>query len=468
MLSLSKAVCSIMKEWNTVFKQDRTMMRAIRLAFCLLLNPSRNTITQSRVYGGLEDLDWSSDYKLLSRAKWKDEDLFVPVIEEVIPYFNDDYICLAVDDTKVKKTGKKIPLTQYFMDAMSPAFRYNLIWGHRILQFSALLPLYEQEEVDLEDEDKLYHVSRGIPVSATNVPAVKKPGKNASDDEIEAYKRAKRKNNLCLTFVEIAKRVRASFDQSGAEDKTLLIVADGSFCNSTVFKADLQGIKIAARCRKDATLCHRAEDSPKRYYAKETFSPLSVRQDEKIPYKKVKLFIGKKLRTVKYKEVKNVLWRRGAGRQELRLIVIAPKPYKSYGRKQNYKQEAYILTNDDTLSAEFIIQQYINRWEIEVNHRDEKNNLGLGQAQVWNINAVVKAPALLIAAYSIMLLMSLKCYGIHRSDGYLPQPKWRKGSIRPSCNDMVNLLRRELAADEKLQEELKLNLNRRLGVDVNR
>jgi hypothetical protein len=457
----------MMKEWKSVFTQERTMMRAIRLALCLLLNPSRNTITQCRIYGGLEDLDWSSDYKLLSRAKWNDEELFMPVIKEVIHYFKDDYICLAVDDTKVKKTGKKIPFTQYFMDALSPAFRYNLIWGHRLLQFSALLPLYEQEEVDPEDEDKLYHVSRGIPVSATNVPAVKKPGKNASNDELEAYKHAKGKSNLCLAFIENAHRLRASFDQSGAADKTLLIVADGSFCNSTVFKADLEGIKVAARCRKDASLCHRAEASSRRIYSQETFTPLAVRQDDNIPYQTAMLYIGKKRRKVRYKEVRNVLWRRGAGQQELRLIVIAPKPYKSHGHKQNYKQEAYLLTNDDKLSAEVIIQQYINRWEIEVNHRDEKNNLGLGQAQVWNKNAVVNAPALLIAAYSIMLLMSLKCYGLHRSDGYLPQPKWRKGSVRPSCNDMVNLMRKQLAADHELQNELNINLNQKLRMAVN-
>lgn len=467
MLSLSKAAFNLMKEWRAVFKQERTMMRAIRLALCLLLNPSRNTITQSRVYGGLGDIDWSSDYKLLSRAKWNDEELFMPIIEEVIHYFNDSYICLAVDDTKIKKTGKKIPFTQYFMDAMSPAFRYNLVWGHRVLQFSALSPLYEQEIVDPEDEDKLYHVCRGIPVSATNVPAIKKPGKKAGEEEIEAYKLAKKKSNLSLAFVEIAQRVRAHFDQAGVEDKTLLIVADGSFCNSTVFKADLDRISIAARCRKDASLCYRAEAPSRCFYAKETFTPLSVRQDDKIPYIKTKLFVGKKLRTVRYKEVDKVLWQRGAGRKELRLIVIAPKPYKSYGGKQNYKREAYILTNDHTLDAKVIIQQYINRWEIEVNHREEKNNLGLGQAQVWNINAVVKAPALLIAAYSIMLLMSLKCYGIHRSDGYLPQPKWRKGSIRPSCNDMVNLMRYELASDTELQDELNLKLTQRASMAVN-
>lgn len=466
-MSLSEAVFNMMNEWNDVFVQGRTMMRAIRLALCLLLNPSRNTITQSLVFGGLDDRDWSSDYKLLSRSKWNDEELFKPVIEETISYFDDGYICLAVDDTKIKKTGKKIPYAQYFMDAMSPPFRYNLMYGHRVLQFSALLPLFQQEIPDPDDEDKLYHVCRGIPVSATNVPAIKKPGKNASAEAIEAYNDAKRKNNLSLAFLKEARRLRIVYDEQGAADKTLLIVADGSFCNSTIFKANLDGITIAARCRKDARLCYRDKTSSRRFYSRETFSPLSVRQDDSIPYKTIMLYIGKNLRKVRYKEVKNVLWQRGAGRQELRLIVIAPKPYKSYGRKQNYEQEAYILTNDDTLSAEVIIQQYINRWEIEVNHREEKNNLGLGQAQVWNKDAVIKTPALLIAAYSIMLLMSLKCYGIHRSDNYLPQPKWRKGSVRPSCNDLVNLMRKELTSDYDLQNQLQIDLNRKVGMSVN-
>ncbi|MDY0151630.1 MAG: hypothetical protein RBS43_05105 [Candidatus Cloacimonas sp.] len=105
-------------------------------------------------------------------------------------------------------------------------------------------------------------------------------------------------------------------------------------------------------------------------------------------------------------------------------------------------------------NAETIIQQYINRWEIEVNHRDKKNNLGLGQAQVWNEQSVIKQPALLIAAYSIMLLASLKCYGYERTDNYLPQPKWRKVSVSPSCNDLVNQMRKELITATRLQNTL--------------
>lgn len=466
-MTISEAVYCLMNKWDDVFAQERTKMRAIRLALCLLLNPGRNTITQSLVFGGLEEVDWSSDFKVFSRSKWNDANLFKPIIEETVSYFPDSYICLAVDDTKVKKTGNKIPLAQFFKDPLSPPFRHNLMYGHRILQFSALLPLYEQEIPNPDDKDKLYHICRGIPVSASNVPAVKKPGKKATDEDIKAYKLAKRKNNLSLTFIDNAMKLRDTYDEKGAIDKTLLIVADGSFCNSTIFKADLDRTNIAARCRKDAKLCHRDMTSSKRIYSKDTFTPLSVRQDDNIPYKAAMLFIGKKLRKVRYKEVTRVLWQRGAGQKELRMIVIAPKPYKSYGRKQLYKQEAYLLTNDTTLSAEVIIQQYINRWEIEVNHRDEKNNLGMGQAQVWNKDAVIKVPALLIAAYSIMLLMSLNCYGIHRSDSYLAQPKWRKGSIRPSCNDLTNLMRNELASDYGLQKLLKIKLNRRVGMAVN-
>lgn len=453
---LSEAVYGFMLRWNRVFPQKRTLDNAVRLAFCLLLNPSRNTITQSIVYGGLEDNDWSGFYKVFSRSKWSDTELFKPVIEETISYYPNNYISLAVDDTKIKKTGKKIPFTQYYRDPLSPPFHPNLMYGHRILQFSALLPLYKQINPDLENEDKCYHVSRGIPVSVDNVPAVKKPGIKATPEEIAEYRELKGKKTLCLSFIERAHQLRHDYDAAGVEDKSLLIVADGSFCNSTVFKAEYERTYIVARCRLDAKLCFRDTTASRRVYSQEKFTPLSVRRDESIMYKKTRLYLGKKFRSVRYKEVRNVLWQRGAGEKLLRLIVIAPKPYKSHGEKQNYKREAYLLTDNHDLSAETIIQEYINRWEIEVNHRDEKNNLGVGQAQVWNPESIIKTPALLIAAYSMMLLASLSCYGPSRDDNYLPLPMWRKGSVRASCNDLVNLMRKELRLEEALKKTLQL------------
>lgn len=82
---------------------------------------------------------------------------------------------------------------------------------------------------------------------------------------------------------------------------------------------------------------------------------------------------------------------------------------------------------------------------IEVNHRDEKEILGVGEAQVWNRKSVSKVPALLVAMYSWLLLGGLDCSGATRSKDYQPLAKWRRGAARPSCLDLVTLLRKQLA-----------------------
>ena len=63
------------------------------------------------------------------------------------------------------------------------------------------------------------------------------------------------------------------------------------------------------------------------------------------------------------------------------------------------------------------MQAYFDRWEIEVNHRDEKSILGVGQAQVWSKWSVARLPALRVASYSLLLLSALQAYGPHRTGG---------------------------------------------------
>ena len=91
-----------------------------------------------------------------------------------------------------------------------------------------------------------------------------------------------------------------------------------------------------------------------------------------------------------------------------------------------------------------MLQAYFDRWGIEVNHKDEKDILGVGEAQVWNKYSVCKVPALLVATYSWLLLAGLKCYGPKRTQDYEPLPKWRRAAKRPSCLDLVTLLRKQL------------------------
>jgi len=91
-----------------------------------------------------------------------------------------------------------------------------------------------------------------------------------------------------------------------------------------------------------------------------------------------------------------------------------------------------------------LLQIYFDRWQIEVNHRDEKDTLGVGQAQLWNIDAVPKQPALVVAAYSALLLAALQAFGTERGAAYPALPRWRRHAHRPSCLDLVTLLRKEM------------------------
>ncbi len=231
----------------------------------------------------------------------------------------------------------------------------------------------------------------------------------------------------------------------------------GGFCNRTVFTAPRDRTGIIARLRKNAKLCYRAEPGGRRFYAVEKFTPEQVRQDDSIPWKTAKLFYGGKRRKIRYKELTEVYWQGGARRLPLRLFVVAPTPYrKRKSSRLYYRLAAYLLTTDLTSKATSLLQIYFDRWQIEVNHREEKDTLGVGQAQLWNPTSVPKQPALAVASYSALLLASLSTFGFGRGDAYAPLPKWRRKAKRPSCLDLITLLRKEMAENPHLLAPLGL------------
>lgn len=139
--------------------------------------------------------------------------------------------------------------------------------------------------------------------------------------------------------------------------------------------------------------------------------------------------------------------------------MVAPTPYrKSQSRRLYYRDPAYLLTTDLRSSAKQLLQIYFDRWQIEVNHREEKDTLGVGQAQLWNLTAVPKQPVLVVAAYSALLLASLRAFGAERGAAYAALPKWRRKARRPSCLDLVTLLRQEMTENPELLTPYDLHL----------
>src|SRR6202140_697129 len=246
-------------------------------------------------------------------------------------------------------------------------------------------------------------------------------------------------------FVAMGRQLRQELDQSGGSDKGLASAGDGSFCNRPCFGEIPERTVLLAGARKDAKLCFRAAEDPRRFYAVEKFTPEQVRKDESRAWKTTKIFYGGKRRKTPYKEGPSLHWQRGAKQRPLRLIVIAPTPYrKRKSKKLYYRDPAYLLTTDLRSSLKQLLQIYFDRWQIEVNHREEKDTLVIGQAQLWNATSVPKQPVLAVAAYSALLLASLTAFGAGRGSAYAPLPQWRRNARRPSCLDLITLLRKEM------------------------
>ena len=226
--------------------------------------------------------------------------------------------------------------------------------------------------------------------------------------------------------------------------KRSAIPVRGSYLNRTTLSYDYDRAVLLGRARKNARLCYPAPEGGRRVYGEYKFTPEQVSKDKRRKWKRTHIFHGGKWREVRYKEVPKVLWQGGGRRRLLRLIVVAPVAYRNTkGGRKYYRQKAYLLCTDHDLPAKTLLQKYFDRWQIEYNHRDEKDILGVGQAQVWSELSTPRVPAFIVSVYSQILVSALILYGPKRTDDYLPLPCWRKPSKRPSCQDLVNLLRKE-------------------------
>src|SRR4051794_753728 len=425
---------ALLSLWRPVFQQERSFQRAVRQAVGALLVVGSATLTRLLANLGRDQQDWSADYKLHARADWNEQNLFDALLPSALAHCSGRFVPVALDDTRLRKTGQRIPTAFWQRDPLSPPFRVNLQWGLRFLQASLLLPLHRKYKVN----------ARAVPVRFVTAPSLKKPGVKATAQEQARFREQRKQYNLSQQSVSLLIGLRESLDQAGASHKRLLVAGDGSFCNRALFRTPLERVDLLCRSRADVRLCCPAPAGSRRTYDEEKFTPEQVRQNENIAWQSTKLWHGGKRRKLRYKEVERVLWQSGAGPRPLRLLVVAPVPYRRTPRSRlAYRRPAYLLTTDQSTPAIQLLQVYLDRWEIEVNHREEKTTLGVGQAQVWSRKSVARQPALVVAAYSALLLASLEAYGATRNEAYRVLPKWRRHSQRPSCRDLVTLLRQQ-------------------------
>lgn len=393
---------------------------------------------------GRESFDWSGDYRLLSRSKWSVSEIFGLLLRRCVELLPEGHemIVASMDDTNLRKTGTRVPGVSYRRDPMSPPFHTNLIRAQRFVQVSVAVPFHAGASP-----------VRAIPAAFSHAPSAGKLAKTASPEQKAAHRKREKDLSLSTYGTGEINRLREQLDAAGKRASHLLMAVDGSYTNAAIMTSLPERTHLIGRIRKDALLHHAPiphehHRGRRRSYSVNTITPEQVRQDDTIAWQSVRVFGAGKEHDCDIKDVSPLLWRKTGPDLQLRLIVIRPLAYRrSATSRLLYRQPAFLITTDLHTSAQALVQSYFWRWDIEVNHRDEKQLIGVGHAQVRSPLAADRAPGFAVACYSMLLIAAAQTYGIDATAAPQPRPKWLQRAtprqVRLSTQQLLSTFKAE-------------------------
>jgi hypothetical protein len=424
-----------------LFGSPESFERSRRHMLSSLVGFGRHTITGLLRTQNRHQQDWTADYRFYSQARFDDDAMF-DLVRKVLETHLDkpQPLVTAMDDSLLRKTGRKVHGVRYVRDPLSPPFHVNFVRGLRVLQISAALP-------------DGAGAARMVPVDFQHAVLPPKPSRQASAEELKAYQEQRAQRNINKIGVERLQHLRQHLDHNGSAERQLITTVDGRFTNSTVFKAVPERTVLIGRLRKDAVLHFLPQAQPekgrKRKYGPLAPTPEQLLNDEATPWQVVRARACGQVHEFKIKRLRAVVMRMNGAAMTVQVMVIKPLGYRlTIGGKLLYRQPAFLVCTDPELSVQDFLQDFLWRWDIEVNFRDEKTILKIGQGQVRHEHSTQTAPALGVAAYSLLLLAATQAYGKNGIPDRQHQPKWyqRRSDQRASTNELINQLRIELWA----------------------
>lgn len=385
--------------------------------------------------------DWSAAYRLFSEDRLPVPEIFATVRRAVAAQLSPDTAFRAViDDTLLRRAGWRTPGVAWRRDPLGPHFQTNLVRAQRFVQISAALP-------GSGDDQRL------IPITFLHAPTPRKPSSQASPADLEQYRLEQGESRLSRRASQQILQLRQDLDgDPGGQQRLLVMAFDGGYTNATVLKNIPPRTVCIGRIRKDAKLCFRPDPELQKTrgrrlrYGPAAPTPEQVRQDDSQPWETMAFQHSGVTHKLRFKRIPNLMWRTAGAEALLQLVVIAPLGYRQrQAGRLLFRDPAYLICTDPAMDPRQIITTYFERWDIEVNFREEKTLLGVGQAQVRAKTSVESAPAMAVASYAMLLVAARQAFG-NSSDGLLPQPKWADSSqhSRVSTQRLLHQFRAEV------------------------
>jgi hypothetical protein len=273
----------------------------------------------------------------------------------------------VLDDSLLRRSGLHTPGVGWQRDPLGPRFQTNFMHAQRFLQISAAMPGIDG-------------AFRLAPIAFLHAPTPQKPHRKATPDQVARFRLGARSSRLSLRAAQQMIQLCEALDQDpGGRERTLILAFDGGYTNSTVLKQIPPNTICIGRIRKDTKLCFTPNPSllktrgRRLRYAALAPTPEQFRTDESEPWQTMSFAHSGVAHPLRFKRRQNMMWRTTGAVRILQLIVIAPLAYRlRKGSKLLYRHPAFLVCTDPELDPRQIIEAYFQRWDIEVNFRDEK------------------------------------------------------------------------------------------------
>jgi hypothetical protein len=245
-----------------------------------------------------------------------------------------------------------------------------------------------------------------------------------------------------LRFVEW---VRQQLDEVGRSAPKVLLLVDGSFDNTELWKALPERVVVLARTAKNRALYHLPGPyigrGARRKYGQRASQPQAFLH-ERNGWKTVTLTVRGRERRMVYR-VEGPFLRRSAPQHPLCLLVVKGQTWQ---RGERRREPCFYLVNAEQRNGQWVLPLPVEtllfwawqRWELEVAHREVKSGFGLGDKQCFNPLSAVASVQWSAWVYSLLLLAAYRAWGLTHHPR--TTAKWWRGSPRWSFNHLWRAL----------------------------
>jgi SRSO17 transposase len=252
-------------------------------------------------------------------------------------------VFLLLDDTIVKKTGKKIPGCAWYKDH---AQNLANVFGH---QWVLAALVYKQSVLPLAA--RLYH-----PKGAKGC-------------------------GRFHTKISLAKKILQSLRLPVA--CKLYVLADSWYwCKELALLCRSYGYHMISQLKSNSVLWEKGKRTPVAELASRTSA-----------FREVSVFLYGKNKTLKIAKFIAVV--KGFG--PVAVVIV----------KEKRKKIRYLVSTNVLLPALEVVKSYAHRWKIEQMIKDLKQRLGLGDYQVRNLQAIQRHVTLVLLSYFTLILLKI-------------------------------------------------------------